>query len=151
MGQSSSRAFDGARNDQEERPSLQADWSARGVFGRVTGWHFLIIASLISADAPSYSSSNILWAALGNKAALQKRRKYQLIAEELRGSLTPLICSTDCVLHTEYAAYQRRLAQRLAAKRGKPYSVVLLIYSDAVGTRVHPVCYYLGGRPSAER
>ena len=80
---------------------------------------------IIDADAPSYFSSNISWAALGNNTALQKRRKYQLIAEELRGSITPLICSTDCVLHTEYAAYQRRLVQWLAAKRGKPYSVVM--------------------------
>ena len=40
---------------------------------------------IIDADTPSYSSSNISWAALSNKAASQKRRKYQLIAEELRG------------------------------------------------------------------
>ena len=110
-------------NDQEGRPSLRADWSARGVWegNRVAFFDNRII----DADAPSYSSSNISWAALGNKAASQKQRKYQHIAEELRGSNMPLICSTDCVLHTEYAAYQRRLAQRLAAKWGKPYSVVM--------------------------
>ena len=38
---------------------------AFAVFGRVTGWRFLIIASLISY-APCYSSTNISYEALAN-------------------------------------------------------------------------------------
>ena len=68
-------------NDQEGRPSLQADWSARSV------WEGNRVAffdnSIIDADAPSYSPLNISWADLGNKAASQKWRKYQLIVKQL--------------------------------------------------------------------
>ena len=35
------------------------------------------------------------------------------------------MCSTDAVLHREYASYQKRLASRLASKWEKPYSVVM--------------------------
>ena len=46
-------------------------------------------------------------------------------SEDMRSSFTPLICSTDAVLHREYAAYQKRLASRLATKWDKSYSVVM--------------------------
>ena len=72
---------------------------------------------IIDADAPSYVSSNTSWQALANRAANQKKAKYQRVVEELRGSITPLVCSTDGVLHHEYAAYQRRLAHRLSARQ----------------------------------
>ena len=45
--------------------------------------------------------------------------------EELRGSITPLVCSTDCALHPEYTALQRRMASRLAAKWERPRSAVM--------------------------
>ena len=77
---------------------------------------------IVDADAPGYVSSNTSWQALANRAAQQKRAKYQHVIEDLRGSFTPLVCSTDAVLHIEYRAYQSRLALRLALKREQPYS-----------------------------
>ena len=62
---------------------------------------------IVDADAPSYVSSNTSWQALANRAANQKKAKYQRVVEELRGSIMPLVCSTDDVLHHEYTAYQR--------------------------------------------
>ena len=75
------------------------------VFGRVAGWLFFN-NRIIDADAPSHVSSNTSWRALANRAAQQKRAKYQHVIEDLRGSFTPLVCSTDAVLHIEYRAYQ---------------------------------------------
>ena len=66
-------------NDKEERPSLQANWGAEGVYegNRVA---FLFDNHLFVDDAHSYSFSNILYASavLGNTAAhvaSEKRRK----------------------------------------------------------------------------
>ena len=70
-------------------------------------------------------SANLSWEAISNKAAMEKKAKYRLVAEELRASFTPLVCSTDGVLHREYSAYQKRLACRLASKWQKPFSVVM--------------------------
>ena len=94
------------------------------MFGTVTGRAFFD-NRIIDADAPSYVSSNTLWQALANRAANQKKAKYQRVVEELRGSITPLVCSTDGVLHHEYAAYQRQLAHHLSAKREKLYFVIM--------------------------
>ena len=78
---------------------------------------------VIDADAPSYQKS--LWEAGARKEAEAKKRKYLRACQELRASFTPLICSTDAVLHLEYAEYQRRLASQLANEWDKPYSTVL--------------------------
>ncbi len=110
-------------DDKTGHPSLQADWSVRGV------WEGSRVAffdnRIIDADAPSYLSANLSWETVAKRAVQTKKRKYSAIAEELRGSITPLICSTDCVLHIEYAAFQKRLASRLAAKWDRPYSSVM--------------------------
>ena len=62
--------------------------------------------------------ANVSWVAVANKAAEAKKKKYKLSTEELKGSFTctPMVCSTDAVLHREYIAYQKRLACRLASK-----------------------------------
>ena len=82
----------------------------------------MIIASLMPTHQATPISS---WEAIVNRAASSKKKKYKSAAEELRGSFTPLVCSTDAVLHREYASYQKRLASRLASKWEKPYSVVM--------------------------
>ena len=94
---------------------------ARGVWenGRVAFFDNRIV----DADAPSYT--NISWEAVANRAANAKKTKYNPAAEELLGTFTPLVCSTDGVLHREYRAYQIRLASRLATKWQRPYSVVM--------------------------
>ena len=78
---------------------------------------------IIDANAPSYTHS--FWEAIANRAASFKKKMYKSAEEELRGSFTLIVCSTDAVLHREYASYQKRLASRLASKREKPYSVVM--------------------------
>ena len=94
-----------------------------GEFGKAAGC-FLTNASF-DGDAPSYLQANTTWEATSNRAAKAKKTKYQGLAEELRASFTPLVCSTDCVLHTEYTAFQKRLAQKLATKWQRPYSVIM--------------------------
>ena len=80
---------------------------------------------IINVDAASYLQANLMWEAISNHAAQAKKGKYQELAEELRASFTPLICSTDCVLHAEYLAYQKQLASKLSAKWQQPYSVIM--------------------------
>ena len=80
---------------------------------------------IVDADAPSYVQANLSWDAVANRAASAKKAKDRSAAEELRASFTPLVCSTEGVLHHEYAAYQKRLACRLASKWQKPFSVVM--------------------------
>uniref|UniRef100_A0A8D8LKG0 Reverse transcriptase domain-containing protein n=1 Tax=Cacopsylla melanoneura TaxID=428564 RepID=A0A8D8LKG0_9HEMI len=45
---------------------------------------------IVNADAASYESCS--WAAVSNRHARQKHMKYDLAAEDNRGSFTPLIC-----------------------------------------------------------
>ena len=70
------------------------------------------------------STAHLSWEAVSNKAAAEKKRKYGTAVEELCASITPLVCSTDGALHSEYDAFQKRLVGRLAEKWDKPYSVV---------------------------
>ena len=80
---------------------------------------------IIDADAPGYVHSNLSWEAISSRAVSEKKKKYRHAAEDLRGSITPLVCSTDGVVHREYAAFQKRLAARLATKWEKPLPHVL--------------------------
>ena len=80
---------------------------------------------IIDADAPSYLNTHISWETLANRAATEKKAEYLLVAEELRGSFTPLICSMDGALHREYFSYLKQVASRLSTKRQKPYRYVI--------------------------
>ena len=88
-------------------------------------WVAFFDNSIIDADAPGYVRSNLSWEAISNRAASEKKTKYRHAAEDLRGSITPLVCSTDGVVHREYAAFQKRFAERLAMKWEKPLPHVL--------------------------
>ena len=69
---------------------------------------------IIDANTPSYTHSS--WEAIANRTASSKKeKKCKSAAEELQGSFTSLMCSTDAVLNREYA-YQKRLASCLASK-----------------------------------
>ena len=71
---------------------LQADWMVRGI------WEGSRVAfsdnRIVDADAPSYVQASLSWEAIANSAASTKNRKYRSVAEELRASFTPLVCST---------------------------------------------------------
>ena len=110
-------------NDGCGRPRLQADWIARGVWegNRVA----LFDNRIIDADAPGYVRSNLSWETISNRAASEKKTKYRHAVKDLRGSITPLVCSTDGVGHRENAAFRKRLAARLATKWEKPLPHVL--------------------------
>ena len=83
--------------DRTAHPAMQTHWSARGV------WEGDQVAffdnRIVDADAPRYRTTNLSWEAIARRAANEKKRKYALVAEELRGSITPLVYSTDCVVH----------------------------------------------------
>ena len=106
-----------------DRPCLQADWMVRGVWegDKVA----LFDERIIDADAPCYQQAKLTWKAISNTAAQAKKAKYQGLAEELRASFTPLICSTEGVLHVEHLTYLKRLACKLAMKWQRKYSVVM--------------------------
>ena len=62
---------------------------------------------IIDADAPSYIRSNLSWEAMSNCVAEEKKGKYHQAAEDICGSITPLVCSTDGAMHQEYVAFQK--------------------------------------------
>ena len=80
---------------------------------------------IIDADAPSYVQANVSWEATASRAGSTKKKKFRLAAEEVQGSFTPLVCSTDGALHREYAPYLKRLAFCLSSKWEKTYAQVI--------------------------
>ena len=101
-------------NIQQQRPSLKADWMVRGV------WEGSRVAffdnRIVDADVSSCSAAHLSWEAISKRAVMEKRKKYQSAVEDLRASITPLVCSTDGALHVAYEALYRRLASCLARK-----------------------------------
>uniref|UniRef100_A0A0A9Y0E4 Uncharacterized protein n=1 Tax=Lygus hesperus TaxID=30085 RepID=A0A0A9Y0E4_LYGHE len=70
---------------------------------------------IISADATLYASQDLT--AISRNGARAKRRKNDQPAEVLRGSFTPLICSSDGVLHKEFVASEKRLKAQTVQDR----------------------------------
>ena len=102
-------------------PALRADFRVNGIWEAERAAFF--DNRLICADAPSYANQD--WKTISRNHAVQNHTKYDRAAEDIRGSFTPLICSTDGVPHKEYEAFQRRTSEVLAAKWMKPYSRVI--------------------------
>ena len=93
-------------------------YSLAGLFWR----NDLGCASVIPSEqsASSYIIQYISREDVVNRAANAKKTKYNTAAEELRGTFTPLVCSTDGVLRREYRAYQVSLAIKLTTKWQRP-------------------------------
>ena len=126
-------------NDRNGRSQLRADWMAREVWenGRMAFFDNRIM----EADAQSYT--NISWEAVANRAANAKKTKYNPAAEELLGTFTPLVCSTDGVLHREYRAYQIKQAGHEMAET--------LFCRNELGQAADAVCSLSCRRPALAR
>ena len=78
---------------------------------------------VVDTDAPSYCSCSpqaVLWS-----AEVEKKRKYSLASQVHRASFIPLCFSVDGLLGSEANFFIKRLADHLAAKWKKSYSVVM--------------------------
>ena len=76
---------------------FQADWMVRGV---LEGNRVAYFGNCITdADTPSYAKANLSWESIASRATSAKKTRYCLAAEELPGSYTLLVCSTEGVLH----------------------------------------------------
>ena len=97
---------------------------------------------IVDANAPTYLyvQANLSWEAIVNRAVSTKKAKYGSVAEEPWASFTPLACSTEGVLHCEYAAYQQWMARCLASKWQKPFSVIMACVRVCKPTCDHSFC-----------
>ena len=79
---------------------------------------------IVNADAASYESHKS-WSSISQMHSKEKHRKYNLAAEDLRASFTPLIISCDGVIAKEYESFVKQTATKLCEKWHKPYSVII--------------------------
>lgn len=100
---------------------LIADFKINGVWE--SGKSAFFDNRIVNADAPSYESQT--WSSLSKSHAQEKHRKYDRAVEDIRGSFSPLVCSCDGALHTEFDMFAKRLANTLAVKWKKAYSQVV--------------------------
>ncbi|KAF6208493.1 hypothetical protein GE061_016951 [Apolygus lucorum] len=108
------------REGTAEQPGLIADIKVNGVWDR--DWASLTRLRIVNAGADSYSTRD--WDTVARETARAKHWKYDLAAEDLHGSFSPLITSCEGVLHQEFKSFCRRLVDCLADKWEKPRSVV---------------------------
>lgn len=95
-------------------PALQTGFKVNGT------WEAKKVAffnnRIITADASSYANQD--WTTTSSNHAMQKHAKYERAVDDIRGSFTPLICSTKGVLHKEYATFQIRTDETMAINGG---------------------------------
>ena len=101
---------------------LVADMKVHGVWDRERPAFF--DTRVVNADAVSYTSMD--WPTISRHAAQAKHAKYDRIAEDLRGSFTPLVISCNGALHKEYDTSLKNASLRLASKWSKSYAQVMM-------------------------
>ena len=109
------------RESDENTTALYADFVVNGVWE--SGRPAFFDNRIVNADAASYQSQS--WTTTSNQHSRQKHEKYDLAAEDSRGSFTPLVCSSEGVMHKEYETYIKRMALILAHRWGKSFGQVL--------------------------
>lgn len=73
---------------------------------------------IINDDTPSYASQE--WLTMYSTSqihSLQKHCEDDQVAEDARGSFTPLICSAEGVFYKEYRMFQNRLGKTLSMNK----------------------------------
>jgi len=103
--------------------NLRADFMAIGVWERQRVAFF--DNCIIDADAPSRFSRNTNSQTAMASAVRAKRRLYNEAWEDVRASITPLVCTADGAFDREFVAFQKRVAARLATKWQRPFSVLI--------------------------
>lgn len=127
-------------DDVNHIPALIADVKIVGLWE--SGRSAFLDYRIVNADATSYLSQDC--ATILNNHANEKHRKYNNAAEDIRASFTPMVCTTDCVMHREFKKVLSRIAFLLSEKSQKPFSRVqnwILTQTQfsiirAVGTRL---------------
>ena len=78
---------------------------------------------IVNADAASYGL--LTWPTIAQIHAREKHRKYDLAAEDLRASFTPLVVSCDGIVGMEYESFIKKTSLKLCEKWSKPYSQII--------------------------
>ena len=104
-------------------PSDQAYDGDRGDFLCRGFWESGVTAffdnRIVNADAPSYVAKGQTWKQTADNAANEKKKHYTDMAEAVKGSFTPLVCSVDGALQRDFEMFLKRLGVLLANKWGK--------------------------------
>ena len=104
------------------KKELRADFSVRGVWEEQRVAYF--DNRILHADAPSRVQNNTSCKTALNSAANEKKRKYKNACEDIRASFTPLVCTTEGVLHREFQSFTKRLAVQLSSKWDQHFSTL---------------------------
>ena len=74
------------------------------------------------AVPPSRVQRNTSYKTSLNAAAKVKKLKYKKVCEDIRSSITLLVCTTDGMLHIELQTFNKRLYTALASKWDECYA-----------------------------
>jgi hypothetical protein len=101
--------------------SLKGDLACRGVWDPQVEAFFDI--RIVDADAPSYSSMTLQ--SVLRKSEKEKKTKYMPACEERHATFTPLLTTTGGFFGVEFNNFLKILADKLADRWQKPYSVIM--------------------------
>uniref|UniRef100_A0A8D8RP38 Reverse transcriptase domain-containing protein n=1 Tax=Cacopsylla melanoneura TaxID=428564 RepID=A0A8D8RP38_9HEMI len=107
-------------DERTNTPALIGDLQIVGLWE--AGRSAFLDYRIVNADAASYVSQD--WKNVLNNHAKEKHRKYDRATEDIRGTFTPMVCTTDGVIHTEFSKILSRVASILSERSQKAFSKV---------------------------